>query len=80
MTSLRALSDCDTPRRNAPRDVAVESGHRLNWGPMNRLAVRWLPPARIMHPWPFARFPPAPEARAQCGRRARSDLCAEGRP
>ena len=30
--------------------------HRLNWTRMNRLSVRWLPPARIMHPWPDARF------------------------
>jgi group II intron reverse transcriptase/maturase len=30
--------------------------HRLNWMRMNRLAVRWLPPARIMHPWPSTRF------------------------
>src|SRR6266545_1320221 len=30
--------------------------HRLDWERMNRLSVRWLPPARIMHPWPDARF------------------------
>jgi RNA-directed DNA polymerase len=30
--------------------------HRLNWERMNRLAVRWLPPARITHPWPSTRF------------------------
>ena len=30
--------------------------HRLNWERMNRLAVRWLPPARTMHPWPSKRF------------------------
>jgi len=30
--------------------------HSLNWVRMNRLAVRWLPPARIMHPWPSTRF------------------------
>jgi len=30
--------------------------HRLNWTRMNRLSVRWLPPARIQHPWPDARF------------------------
>jgi len=27
---------------------------RLNWERMNRLATRWLPPARPMHPWPNA--------------------------
>ena len=30
--------------------------HRLNWGRMTRLANRWLPPARIQHPWPDQRF------------------------
>ena len=30
--------------------------HRLNWDRMNRLAARWLPPARILHPYPEARF------------------------
>jgi group II intron reverse transcriptase/maturase len=30
--------------------------HRLDWKRMNRLATRWLPPARITHPFPGARF------------------------
>jgi RNA-directed DNA polymerase len=30
--------------------------HRLNWDRMGRLAQRWLPRARIMHPWPSVRF------------------------
>ncbi len=29
---------------------------RLNWERMNRLSIRWLPPARIKHPWPDTRF------------------------
>jgi RNA-directed DNA polymerase len=29
---------------------------RVTWERMNRLARRWLPPARIHHPWPDARF------------------------
>ena len=29
---------------------------RLNWERMNRIATRWLPPARPMHPWPSTRF------------------------
>jgi group II intron reverse transcriptase/maturase len=29
---------------------------RLDWKRMNRLATRWLPPARKMHPWPEDRF------------------------
>jgi len=28
----------------------------LNWERMNHLSIRWLPPARIQHPWPDARF------------------------
>jgi group II intron reverse transcriptase/maturase len=30
--------------------------HRLYWKRMNRLETRWLPPVRIMHPWPSQRF------------------------
>jgi group II intron reverse transcriptase/maturase len=29
---------------------------RLNWERMNRLATRWLPPARVKHPFPDVRF------------------------
>ncbi len=29
---------------------------RLNWTRMGRLATRWLPPARVRHPFPEARF------------------------
>jgi RNA-directed DNA polymerase len=29
---------------------------RINWARMSRLATRWLPPARIMHPYPEVRF------------------------
>jgi len=29
---------------------------RLDWKRMNRLATRWLPPARMTHPFPDARF------------------------
>jgi hypothetical protein len=29
---------------------------RLNWARMHRLAVKWLPAARIVHPWPEQRF------------------------
>ena len=28
----------------------------LNWKRMNRLSLRWLPPARTQHPWPERRF------------------------
>ena len=29
---------------------------RLNWKRMDRLADRWLPQPRILHPWPTHRF------------------------
>jgi group II intron reverse transcriptase/maturase len=29
---------------------------RLDWERMNRIAIRWLPPARIQHPYPDTRF------------------------
>jgi group II intron reverse transcriptase/maturase len=30
--------------------------HRLSWERMDRLADRWLPRARVLHPWPSVRF------------------------
>ncbi len=30
--------------------------HRLNWTRMSRLEKRWLPPARVQHPFPDVRF------------------------
>jgi group II intron reverse transcriptase/maturase len=30
--------------------------HRLSWERMNRLIARWLPPIRILHPYPEVRF------------------------
>jgi len=30
--------------------------HRLNWERLHRLAVRWLPAPRVLHPWPSQRF------------------------
>jgi RNA-directed DNA polymerase len=57
-TNSRAISSfrlqatrhwCAALRRRSQR-------HRLNWERMNRLATRWLPPARILHPYPDLRF------------------------
>ena len=47
---------------------------RLTWKRMDRLATRWLPPARILHPYPRCASTPAPKAGAQCGSPARWDL------
>jgi RNA-directed DNA polymerase len=30
--------------------------HRLNWARMHRLAVRWVPKPRVLHPYPERRF------------------------
>jgi hypothetical protein len=29
---------------------------RMTWARMRRLIARWLPPARVMHPFPYVRF------------------------
>jgi group II intron reverse transcriptase/maturase len=36
----------------------------LDWERRRRLAARWLPPARILHPWPDARFNARTRARS----------------
>ena len=53
---------------------------RLDWKRMNRLATRWLPPARVMHPFPDVRLSVRTRgAGAQCVSSARWDLRG-GRP
>lgn len=37
---------------------------RLNWTRMNRLANRWLPPARVRHPFPDVRFAATTQGRS----------------
>ena len=38
--------------------------HSLPWKRMGRLIDRWLPPARIMHPWPEQRFDATTQGRS----------------
>ena len=52
---------------------------RVDWTRMVRLGDRWLPPARVMHPFPECASPPHTQGGAQCGNPARWD-CAGGRP
>ena len=33
-----------------------QKGRRLTWARMNRLQKRWLPPVRVMHPFPEQRL------------------------
>jgi RNA-directed DNA polymerase len=48
---------------------------RLTWERINRLAKRWLPPARVKHPFPEERFDARTQGRSPCGSPARWDLC-----
>ena len=48
---------CKALRRRSQR-------HRLDWQRMNRLTLRWLPPARILHPYPEVRFAATTQGRS----------------
>ena len=37
---------------------------RLNWERMSRLRAKWLPPARVLHPFPDARFDATTQGRS----------------
>jgi RNA-directed DNA polymerase len=51
-----------------------QKGRRLTWARMNQIHKRWLPPARVMHPFPQAAARRhLPEVRARCGNPARWD-------
>jgi hypothetical protein len=39
--------------------------HRLTWERMSRIAVQWLPPARVCHPWPWDRFHATPQGKSR---------------
>ena len=38
--------------------------HRMTWNRMNALATRWLPVARVLHPWPEQRFDATTQGRS----------------
>jgi RNA-directed DNA polymerase len=48
---------CRALRRRSQRSC-------LDWERMNRLAARWLPPARVKHPYPDARFAATTQGRS----------------
>jgi RNA-directed DNA polymerase len=62
----RGDTNIGAPHVNAFRFQVIRHWHRalrrrsqrssLNWKRMLRLAKRWLPPVRVTHPWPDARF------------------------
>src|SRR3954453_9600150 len=47
--------------------------HRMTWKRIGRLAARWLPPARILHSWPTARFDAITQGRSPVRYSARWD-------
>ncbi len=52
--AARFRTECIKHWRAALRQRSHKS--TITWDRMNRLAGRWLPPARVCHPWPDARF------------------------
>jgi RNA-directed DNA polymerase len=52
--AARFRTECIKHWRNALKQRSHKS--KITWDRMNRLANRWLPPARVCHPWPDKRF------------------------
>jgi hypothetical protein len=72
-------------------DLPLEAGTErrsqaayITWQRIYRIAERWLPNAKICHPYPTQRCASRLEASAGCGSAARPDLCGgaarKGRP
>jgi hypothetical protein len=53
---------------------------RLNWGRMNRIAARWLPPVQVMHPYPMERFDASYPRQEPSAVVPHAGICAGGRP
>ena len=53
---------------------------RLNWNRMDRLARRWLPPIRVLHPHPEARFDARHPRQEPSAVVPHAGICAGGRP
>lgn len=49
-------------------------GNHMPWHRTRRILARWLPAARICHPYPLVRLGVPPKAGAGCGNSARPDL------
>jgi hypothetical protein len=52
----------------------------VTWERMDRIAARWLPPARILHPWPEARFDATTPRQKPSELDAHAGICAGGCP
>lgn len=46
------------------------------WAKINRLAEHWLPPARVLHPWPAKRFAAKYPRQEPGARIAHAGICA----
>jgi RNA-directed DNA polymerase len=53
---------------------------RVNWNRMDRLAARWLPPIRVMHPYPESRFDARHPRQEPSAVVPHAGICAGGRP
>ena len=53
---------------------------RLNWKRMDRIATRWLPPVRVMHPYPEERFDAKYPRQEPSAVVPHAGICAGGRP
>ena len=53
---------------------------RLTWKRMDQLATRWLPPIRVMHPYPEARFDARHPRQEPSAVVPHAGICAGGRP
>ena len=53
---------------------------RLTWARMNRIVTRWLPPTRIVHPFPEARFAATHPRQEPSAVIPHAGICAGGRP
>jgi RNA-directed DNA polymerase len=53
---------------------------RLTWARMNRIVTRWLPPTRIVHPFPDTRFAATHPRQEPSAVIPHAGICAGGRP
>jgi hypothetical protein len=60
--------------------VSVAATNSPQLGRMNRLANRWLPPVRVMHPYPEARFDARHPRQEPSAVVPHAGICAAGRP
>ncbi len=57
-----------------------QKGQRLTWARMRRIHKRWLPPVRVLHPFPEARFAAMHPRQEPSAVIPHAGICAGGRP